>query len=525
MPAPVAPPASPPPRPQPPATPRPIPEASATPAPVTDATPLAGAQAEGEVVTLAMTEIVARLPASLAALATGNPEGTFAVPAASAIEQLRTGAVRVTFGQLRREKAGLFAADNTFDDVLVDLPLAPILAAVGPAALSRRANQTRLDAPDSVTAIFGPKGLRPKPSAPATASVTAPVPVPAAAPAVTPTAPTPFVAPATIKMPDLAPSPAPLPTPPKPTTIIAPPSTAPKPAPAAPLPFAAAHPSPALSAPVPAPSAPTPAATPSGALTVDLASLSAAWPPEIQQELAQINPAGVKVNIPVSALEPGMKTGRVVFTWADMRGWLIPPIAMPTTLGSVQVELPLKIIAPLFMAARRPTSAQRKISVAESIPELFGGAGKPVVPITAPTVAPKVEPTPAPPDPLGEIFGQPSRRDWTTQQIAQQIVSLAGVSASVIATADGLLVAGQVPAPMKAETLAGFMPQMFSRMATYTEGAQLGTLRVLTLQAGQAPCAIFKAGPLYLAVLGHAGHALPEALLERIAGELAKRKP
>jgi hypothetical protein len=45
----------------------------------------------------------------------------------------------------------------------------------------------------------------------------------------------------------------------------------------------------------------------------------------------------------------------------------------------------------------------------------------------------------------------------------------------------------------------------------------------VTLLAGQTRCAIFKAGALYLAVLGKPGAALPDALLQRVAGELAKR--
>ena len=62
---------------------------------------------------------------------------------------------------------------------------------------------------------------------------------------------------------------------------------------------------------------------------------------------------------------------------------------------------------------------------------------------------------------------------------------------------------------------------VIARVSGCAEEAQLGTLRALTLTAGVAPCAIFKAGPLYLAVLGRPGQALPEAALQRIAGELA----
>ena len=45
----------------------------------------------------------------------------------------------------------------------------------------------------------------------------------------------------------------------------------------------------------------------------------------------------------------------------------------------------------------------------------------------------------------------------------------------------------------------------------------------VVVAAGRGQCALYKTGKLYLAVLGHPGAALPEAVLGRIAAELAKR--
>jgi predicted regulator of Ras-like GTPase activity (Roadblock/LC7/MglB family) len=88
---------------------------------------------------------------------------------------------------------------------------------------------------------------------------------------------------------------------------------------------------------------------------------------------------------------------------------------------------------------------------------------------------------------------------------------------------DGLLVAGDLPPPLKSETMAAFLPQIFGRLAHYSAEIQLGPPSALTLLAGQTPCTIFKTGALYLAVLGKPGETLPDALLQRVAGELAKR--
>jgi predicted regulator of Ras-like GTPase activity (Roadblock/LC7/MglB family) len=92
----------------------------------------------------------------------------------------------------------------------------------------------------------------------------------------------------------------------------------------------------------------------------------------------------------------------------------------------------------------------------------------------------------------------------------------------LLASNDGLLVAGQLPAPLEAETMAAFLPQILMRVGICTEEIQLGRLRSVTLLVGQTSCAMFKAGSLCLAVMGQPGKALPEMALERMAVELAQ---
>ena len=213
-----------------------------------------------------------------------------------------------------------------------------------------------------------------------------------------------------------------------------------------------------------------------------------------------------------------MKSGRVLFTWAEVCRWLDVPPPPASANGDSQVELSLTVIAPLFMAKHRAAPPRKIISVGESIPNLFSGSSRIAAAPAAPAPPPAAEP-----DAWGTIFGQPSRKDWTAQEIARQIQGLPGVAGAVLATSDGLPVAGQTPPPIKVETLAAFLPQIFSRAGACAEEAQLGTLSALRLAAGQAPCAIYKAGTLYLAVLGKPGQPLPEAALERIAGQLAKQ--
>jgi predicted regulator of Ras-like GTPase activity (Roadblock/LC7/MglB family) len=250
----------------------------------------------------------------------------------------------------------------------------------------------------------------------------------------------------------------------------------------------------------------------------------------------------------MNRVDTGMKTGRVSFTWGELSQWLDGGSVPASPNKDMLLELPLKVIIPLFMAQRQAGAAQKKVSIGENIPNLFAGltvapvqapvaeppapgpesesepitaiAPDPVTAVTVPAVPP---PAAAPASVLGEIFGQPAKKDWSPQEIAEKLKTLPGISAALIAMSDGLLVAGDLPAPLKSDTLAAFLPQMFSRMNHYSTETQLGMISTLTIQTDQNQCAIYKAGTLLLAVLNKPGELLPESVLQKVVGELAKR--
>jgi predicted regulator of Ras-like GTPase activity (Roadblock/LC7/MglB family) len=435
-----------------------------------------------------LNEILARLPNELAAQVLSRPGVLFPLSASFALAQLRTGAVRIPFGQLRQgSPPGTFTDNAAHDNSLIDLPLPLILAAIGPAGLARRPDQKQTSVPDAVTGIFGTEHGR-LPHAAKEA------PAPAAASKVE----TAWQSrPGSVGQKDQRRDAA--------ATMAAP--VLPKPA--APIvPPAAAH-------------------VPAGeTVGIAMAAVSAAWPAPVRQEIEMFNLGNSTISIPVGHLEAGMKSGRIAFTWAELCGWLSPPVPPPAN-GECQVELPLQVIVPLFLAKHRAATPRKVVSIDANLPDLFAGLGRHAAPAPAPSAAPVV----APPQPapaaaanvLGQILGQPEKRDWTPQEIAKQILSLPGVAGVLLASNDGLLVAGQMPAPLKAETLAAFLPRIFTHAGLCAGEVQLGTLRALRLSAGPASCVVCRAGTLYLAALGQPGQALPEAALERIAAELAQQ--
>jgi predicted regulator of Ras-like GTPase activity (Roadblock/LC7/MglB family) len=145
-----------------------------------------------------------------------------------------------------------------------------------------------------------------------------------------------------------------------------------------------------------------------------------------------LNLLNAKVALPLDKLEGALKAGKIVFTWKQICEWMQPPVNSVSGAQETSVELPLRIIAPLFMAKHRP-KVQKKVSISE-MPDLFTAQTKvespkpqsvstapapsapiaftaPVVPVAAPApvasapsisikpVALPVEPKPAPAEP------------------------------------------------------------------------------------------------------------------------------
>jgi predicted regulator of Ras-like GTPase activity (Roadblock/LC7/MglB family) len=285
-----------------------------------------------------------------------------------------------------------------------------------------------------------------------------------------------------------------------------------------------------VAAPVVAP-APAPAEAPAAAtapvsddntVVMTLESVAAAWPDAVLQEIQQFNLVSESVSIPVSRIEPGMKAGRIAFTWGELCGWLSDPLP-PSANGHHELELPLAVIAPQFLTKRRAPTPRKVVTVGADVPDLFAGLAKPPAPEPEPQPEPVVaEAPPAAAEVPAETAEEAPQPELAPQEVVEWIMTLPGVAGALLASNDGLLVAGQLPAPLEAETMAAFLPQILMRIGICTEEIRLGPLRSVMLFVGKTPCAMFKAGSLCLAVLGHPGKTLPEAALERMAGELAQ---
>jgi predicted regulator of Ras-like GTPase activity (Roadblock/LC7/MglB family) len=310
-------------------------------------------------------------------------------------------------------------------------------------------------------------------------------------------------------------------------------------------------------------------------VSLSLGRLFVGWPEPIRAEAAALGDA--MVAIPAALLAPGMAKGKVAFSWGQIRGWITPaPIAETQGREATELQLPLKVVAPAFIAHTRANAAPRKeVDLDHSIPGLFDGgeAARPVTPSAAEPVVslpppsdlpsfrlatgapaaeePETEATmeielppridvavqleePAleetltltldpivPPEPAP--FGPADKKHWSPQAMIDSIVALPGVCGGIVALREGLVVAAKLPEHMKADTVAAFLPQIFARLNNYTAEMELGQVEDLLLTVNGAHFQSYHMGDLYFAVLGKAGEALPWTELQVVVQELQKQ--
>lgn len=539
----------------------------------------------GAEVKIALTDLVAGLPESVRHAVAAVPNHFVSIPVDYLLPQLGQGSVVLTVAELRVFSPDHFSSLSGHDQTAVALPLAEILRQIPSAQYARR-NQKRIEVPDEISALFSPTGkglsvskpasppttaVRPQPTVTASAPPPAPV-AQAAAPVLAPVqqagkismSPTAIAALAAMNSPATAQAPAPNRPVVRMTPLPATPTVNPLPrqtSPSSPAPVAngnghgeelhgtngsngsgngngshhahgdgAIHSAPKLSGET---------------LAIPLAAVAPAWVQEVRAALATVDMDQARILVPIELLEAAIKTGKIFFPWADLAAWIQPVLADAPTgrLAETTLELPLKVIAPLFMARHRG-AAQKKAAVDESIPDLFDG-GNPSVPaqvpqrasaepMTAParSITPaSAVPTPVPAAPvapvvlgisLEQVIGPIARR-LAAREIIANTARLPGLSGAILVMSDGLLVTNATSATVKAETIAAFVPQMFGRMNQYTKELTLGPLQHLTLGIEGGQWHFLKSGSLYLAVLGKPGETLPLNLLAQIAAELSSQ--
>lgn len=555
-----------------------------------------------DVVSLPLATVLSGLAPELQNLFSPNPapnqEVQFALQ--GILPQLSSGRVRVAFGELRQSSPnGSCKAGPEHDAKLIDLPLASILSRINPALLPRKTQRQLMDVPKDVTGLFGAMGESVSApvvaaSAPSATAAAAPAPAPAgkrrsAVSADLESIPSPFSAPAAAPHVAMTATPPP-PTPASPKRR----SAVPTDLEGIPSPFsfpgAAATPPPEDKTPEPEPvafqpepeveleeapkikfdpgvalggarpaSKPTAPAAASGRnatphaaklqevkdenfITVPVAEVAEGWPEPVMAELQELGLGDASLSLPAGQIDLAMRKGKIVFQWKALRGWADNPTAAsaPSSNDEVELTLPLKAVAPKFLALRQPKGRQKRAHVEESIPDLFSGGPEPT-PAAAATVKPSPAPAatpaarvapqpevapiaPAEPPPTARKSPPPGRISAANpNELVAKTAQMQGVTGALLAMNDGLVVASQLPKPLMGETVAAFLPQIFGRLTQFAGELKLGDLSSVMLIMDNCPWIIFRTGKVYFAVIGSPGEALPLPQLTAIVADIKRQ--
>lgn len=445
------------------------------------------------------------------------------VPTNSVLEQLASGSVKITFGELRQLAPGIFAnSGGEHDSRTVFLPLPEVLSRVDAALLMRRPLK-KLSVSEEIAGPFGESmnGVR-----------FTQTPMKASAPEAKAKTAAEIFPPITPKPRELAPA---FDAPPlEPSTPIAftPRAVTPaSPSPAAPM---------AASRFAAAPVEPSPA----GGMIVPLISLAESWPPQIKDELSRADLANASVSLPKEQVEAGLKTGRVLMTWKQLRS-LAAPDSPASPHDAMELPLPLKIVAPLFLITKKNSARpQAKVAVKSDIPDLFFGfpqaapvavvPGLPPLPKLVPGGTNFFAPGVQSMSPAAEVAtcarpGENLQTDFTSRQTTPKeaiahAMKLPGVAGAVVALPDGLRVASDVASELNADTLAAFLPQIFERVNQSTRELRMGALNNVSFTVGDVPWKIFRVNSVYFAAFGRAGENLPSAQLVQLAAAIDRKK-
>jgi len=515
---------------------------------------------------LPLQPIIAAMPMELRTKVMQTPPAgmVVSIPLDKVLAQLACGAVKITFGELRLVAPGMFVnSGGEHDHKPVMLPLNEILTRLNPALLARRGTQKQVELTDDIGSPFGALGQGIKISTKPIKPPEAPPP-----PLRMPTPPSRMVTPAASSA-SIRPPPSLVSRTPVPTIKVAAPQN---------------NNNNGASKPV-APVAPQGPMEPAF-ISAPLAALSEDWPEGLRLEITKLNLSNAQVLLPANLIEPALKRGRVTFLWQNLRP-LIKPTPPPASIhDGVELELPLKVIAPLFLTRQKaaPRPWQAALPPAD-IPILFFGFPQPQAeaPVKAPmpkaqqaevpVLETPVLETPVPEAPTREapvkapvpevnrpalkpvdakladsnyyIWGESNdaprmdeteykhpqkpatdftSRYATPQEIITRAMALPGVAGTLVALPDGLKVASQIPSDLNADTLAAFLPQIYDRVSQCTRELRMGALNNFNFTVGNVPWKIFRVNAVFFAAFGRAGEPLPTAQLAALAAELNRKK-
>ncbi|HON08340.1 MAG TPA: hypothetical protein PLW02_09620, partial [Verrucomicrobiota bacterium] len=229
---------------------------------------------------------------------TPNPSDTLNIPVEKILPQIKTGAFKITFGEMKKlTPTGIFSTNCAFDNEIIYLSLKEIIPKLDMSFFKIQPKKEQI-IPDEIADIFGGQKTDNK------------------------------IKPVSVKRTEIIEEPAisqQKPTPSEKQEQLEP-----------------------NKEPIQKPLSATTSEELKEIISLKLNLIIPYLPPEIVKQTQTLKLSESSINIPIKELEPLIKSGKVIFNWNKIFSWLSPlPQSAPSN-PDVNVEIPLKIIAPLF---------------------------------------------------------------------------------------------------------------------------------------------------------------------------------
>ncbi len=243
-------------------------------------------------------------------------------------------------------------------------------------------------------------------------------------------------------------------------------------------------------------------------------------------------PEDVRVEFPLSLIEPQLASGRVVVSPKVLQNAMPEIYRALLTVDPVgtPVSLPLQeILKNLPVTVLRMRDDQEEIVLKQTIETPFSikadedakrfhaGAGPvPKVSEQSPEQAQLEEKIDNQGEDLSAVASAKEEK-LDAKSVVARANALPGVAACAITFADGLSLAGNLPAELATEGLCAVAPSVLQKIDKHMVLSRLGPLRAVTLHAGKSPVTFLMHGNICLAALHAGGDELPSESRNQLA--------
>jgi predicted regulator of Ras-like GTPase activity (Roadblock/LC7/MglB family) len=232
-------------------------------------------------------------------------------------------------------------------------------------------------------------------------------------------------------------------------------------------------------------------------------------------------PADVRLEFPLSLIEPQLAAGRVAVSPKAFQE-AMPEVyrgLFEVDLAQTPVSLPLEeVLKNLPATVLRLRDDQEQIELSETFETSFSLKAQEDAKRFNVSPAPiaKVSDKPAEPLPTDKKIEIEPEARIDAKQVVARTSGFAGVAGCAITFADGLSLAGNLPAELGAEGLCAMAPSLLQKIDKHMTDTKLGLPRALTLHCVKKSVTFFVHGNIYLTAL-HANGELSAETREQIA--------